>query len=493
MRHLAALLVLAARPDTAGERRTPRSPASNGKIAFVRADDIWTMNPDGSDQVNLTNSPAMEREPVWSPDGSRIAYTAPGGPGTEISIMDADGSNVINTGNGVTPDRQPAWSPDGTKLAYIIQVYVATMSADGTNQVALRALADSGHAFRQGLDLDWSPDGQAVAFEAECEEGGTVIGKLTPVASSGTITQFSRACPDPQDPDPVLSFDGSPSWSPDSQRILFSGSLGLRTIRPDGTNDQFLAAARDGVWSPDGSKIAALAGPGPGPRIKVMNADGTGVTDITDGTDPDWQPLPINAYPRPKGASPMQVSLVPAYNPCTAPNSTHGAPLSFSSCTPPQPASAHLTTGTPDANGRPVRMSAALTFKVVSGDVQIQAHLNDVANQDLTDYTGSLRATMPVRITDKLNTPHPGGPGAATTQPFIYGFTIPCTADPGPTTGSDCTLATSMNALAPGTHADGRRAVWQLGGVRVFDGGSDADGSTTADNTVFAVQGVFVP
>jgi hypothetical protein len=187
------------------------------------------------------------------------------------------------------------------------------------------------------------------------------------------------------------------------------------------------------------------------------------------------------------------VSLVPAYTACTSPNSTHGAPLSFPSCTPPDATSAHLTTGTPDANFRPVRMNASLTFKVVTGDVQIKANLNDVANTDLTDYTGSLRAQLPVRITDKFNTPHPGGPGAATTQPFVYGFTVPCATNPGLTTGSDCNLATSMNALAPGTHADGRRAVWQLGQVRVFDGGADADGSTTADNTVFAVQGVFVP
>ncbi len=129
----------------------------------------------------------------------------------------------------------------------------------------------------------------------------------------------------------------------------------------------------------------------------------------------------------------------------------------------------------------------------MTSDVKIDAHLNDVANSDLTDYTGSLRATVPVRITDKLNMPHPGGPGAATTVPFLYGFTIPCTADPGPTTGSDCTIATTMNALVPSTIQNNLRAVWNLHPVRVFDGGSDADGSTTADNTLFATQGVFVP
>jgi hypothetical protein len=59
--------------------------------------------------------------------------------------------------------------------------------------------------------------------------------------------------------------------------------------------------------------------------------------------------------------------------------------------------------------------------------------------------------------------------------------------------GSDCALSTTANALVPNTIQDNLRAVWQLGQVRVFDGGADADGSTTADNTVFAVQGVFVP
>ena len=246
------------------------------------------------------------------------------------------------------------------------------MSADGTNQAALRALADSGHAFRQGLDLDWSPDGQAVAFEAECEEGGTVIGKLTPVASSGTITQFSRACPDPQDPTPGSHPTARRRGRRTPERILFSGSLGLRTIRPDGTNDQFLAAARDGVWSPDGSKIAALAGPGPGPRIKVMNADGTGVTDITDGTDPDWQPIPINAYPRPKGATPFLTYLVPAYNACAAPN-RQPRPATFLCFLQPAPprAPTPLTVGSADSNGKPTKSVSSVRFDTVVGNPSI--------------------------------------------------------------------------------------------------------------------------
>ena len=56
-------------------------------------------------------------------------------------------------------------------------------------------------------------------------------------------------------------------------------------------------------------------------------------------------------HPRPKGATPLRASLVPAYKACAAPNRTHGAPLAFPSCNPPVQASNFLTVGTPDANG----------------------------------------------------------------------------------------------------------------------------------------------
>ena len=126
-------------------------------------------------------------------------------------------------------------------------------------------------------------------------------------------------------------------------------------------------------------------------------------------------------------------------------------------------------------------------------DVTITARVNDVFAKDLSDYTGSLRASLPLRITDKDNTPAPGGPGAGTTTPFQFGFTVPCVADPDPLIGSDCSLATTADTLVPGTIKEGRRTIWQLGRVRIDDGGADSDGSTTDDNTVFAAQGVFVP
>ena len=82
-----------------------------------------------------------------------------------------------------------------------------------------------------------------------------------------------------------------------------------------------------------------------------MNLDGSGVTQLTSNSvtdfSPSWQPVP-GPYARPRGASPMRVSLVPAYGACTAPNRTHGGPLSFPSCAPPAQAGTSLTIGIGD-------------------------------------------------------------------------------------------------------------------------------------------------
>ena len=63
----------------------------------------------------------------------------------------------------------------------------------------------------------------------------------------------------------------------------------------------------------------------------------------------------------------LRVPLVPAFKQCTAPNRTHGAPLSFGSCVPPDPVSDYLTVGTPDANGRAANSVGSVGFNVVPG------------------------------------------------------------------------------------------------------------------------------
>jgi hypothetical protein len=59
--------------------------------------------------------------------------------------------------------------------------------------------------------------------------------------------------------------------------------------------------------------------------------------------------------------------------------------------------------------------------------------------------------------------------------------------------GSTCSLSTTVNALIPGLVVAGARSNWEFGQVRLYDGGSDGDGDTQGDNTLFAAQGLFVP
>jgi hypothetical protein len=189
----------------------------------------------------------------------------------------------------------------------------------------------------------------------------------------------------------------------------------------------------------------------------------------------------------------MRASLVPAYLPCSSPNRTHGPPLGFGSCNPPSQQPGQLTVGTPDSNGQGAKSLGSLRITTLTGnpatsadeaDVRVQANVTDVRmRSDLSDYTGDLQARLAIQITDKNNTPHPGGPGAATVQELTLSHPIPCAGTADTSVGSVCQLDTTVEALLPGAVVEKRRAIWELGTLRVHD---------SAGN-LFMTQGVFVP
>ncbi len=200
------------------------------------------------------------------------------------------------------------------------------------------------------------------------------------------------------------------------------------------------------------------------------------------------------SYARPKGATPFRVPLVPAFQQCTAPDATHGAPLAFPSCRSPQQTSPNLTVGTPDANGKEANSVGSVRLDVVAGaspDVLVNISLGDVRQRaGLDDYTGELQEVSSLRITDRDN--GPAGDEQGTVEDVPLAVTVPCTATADTGRGAGCAVSTSLDAVTPGIAASGNRAIWQLGQVQVFDGGSDGVAST-AGNSLFAVQGVFVP
>jgi uncharacterized repeat protein (TIGR01451 family) len=206
-------------------------------------------------------------------------------------------------------------------------------------------------------------------------------------------------------------------------------------------------------------------------------------------------------YPRPKGATPLVASLVPAFLGCRQGNRIHAQPLAYQSCAPPAALSRYATVGTPDANRAPANATGLVALRVLAGDpgttadeadVAIAAQVTDVRNaDDLTDYAGELQTTIALQITDKYNGPSANAP--ATVSATTLAFTVPCATTADGTIGSTCALSTSADSLVPDMVREGKRTTWQLGQVQVTDGGEDGVASTTTDNTLFMKQGVFIP
>ena len=218
-------------------------------------------------------------------------------------------------------------------------------------------------------------------------------------------------------------------------------------------------------------------------------------------------------HPRPLSASPLSASLVPAYNECTAPNGTHGTPLAFPSCKPPVQSSTAITVGTSDANGADAGMIGRIKLAVKVGvpgapddsDVLITSNITDVrckagtltcgnANAaDGADYTGELEGNAQIRITDHYNPTRDTTPGTVVDIPFPVGATCANTANVN--RGGTCTVNTTANAVIGGLDPavkDGQRANIEIQQLQISDGGPDGQRGT-APNTLFAVQGIFIP
>src|SRR5262249_23595653 len=274
---------------------------TNGRIAFVSQAEIYTMNPDGSDRKQLTFSLDFERQPTWSPDGTKIAFARVHDVNgnidpeydSEIFVMNADGSDQRSLTKSKF-DQFPTWSPDGTKIAFErLPTFrnpsgegIFVMNADGSDQRAITS--DLG-------EPAWSPNGLKLAV-------GSYVIYLINVDGSNRI-QITQPPGDLEDHDPA--------WSPDGSKIIFTrcadadgfGCLGtpfyLWGVNADGSNPAKLTdtLAYTHAWSPDGTKIIFGNDQYSG-DLFVMNPDGSGLTNITntDGKheeSPSWQPLPV--------------------------------------------------------------------------------------------------------------------------------------------------------------------------------------------------------
>lgn len=219
--------------------------------------DVFTMNPDGSGVVKLTNSKGYSGTPSWSPDGTKIAFDSDLGQHPQkqgIYVMDADGSNVRRV--TTLPEKKeydtaPRFSPDGKRIVftrYITDPGVAalfTVRIDGSGSRQLTPW-DNGAG-----DADWSPDGTQLVFEANPSPDSH--GEIFTIDADGErLTNLT---------DNQRSGGGSsdPVWSPDGKKILFlsehffsgEGGIGLATMNPDGTDRHFILPNPEEMHQPD--------------------------------------------------------------------------------------------------------------------------------------------------------------------------------------------------------------------------------------------------
>ena len=240
-----------------------------GKVAFSSNRDgnwdIWTMNPDGSDPVNLTQDTAVDLHAAWSPTGKQILFTSFREEGKESSLylMDAAGNNIRKVLDNWYSRSAATWAPDGKRIAAVRDgvLYIITLADESVVPVAETGFGSVG-------DPAWSPDGTEIAFIYFWREQGYELRLLDvqTLKQQVVLAQLER-----------YPHKSRPTWSPDGEQIAFvlhkwrtilnfidaanwQDEETIYVINRDGSNLHQLVSekgpdARHPTWSPNGNEI----------------------------------------------------------------------------------------------------------------------------------------------------------------------------------------------------------------------------------------------
>jgi hypothetical protein len=447
-----------------------------------------------------------ERQTTGDTDSSTDVYDRSGGSTTLVSTGPAggngapdalfeasssDGSHVIfkTSERLTTGDTDSAWDVYDRTGGTTTLVSAGPSGGNGALDAFFQAVSKDGVHVFVGTSESLVPGDTDGRFDIYDHSGvTTTLVSTGPAGGNGAFDAFFRDASD----------DGS--------RVLLETTEGLVSDDTDGLSDLYersggtTTRVSTGASGGNGISQAVFSGANPdasrvffGTGEALAGGDSDSVTDVYVATLP-------SGYARPKGATPMWVPFVIAYEPCTNPNRAHSGPLVGPSCYPPVQVSDYLTVGTLDSNSNPARSSGSLRLDVVPGnsstpadeaDVRLAFNMTDIRmKSDLSDYAGELLTTMSLRITDKLNGAVPIDSATVTDLPFS--FAVPCAPTTDTGVGSTCETTTTADAVLPGAVPELARSIWQVGPAQLYDGGADGD-ADTAPNTLFADEGYFVP
>jgi Tol biopolymer transport system component len=263
-----------------------------GRLIFTctRGDynQLCMINADRTSFLQLTNMEAHSYYPVYSPLGGSVVYASNQNGGVfDLFLIVFEGSKLIQLTEQIGNVISPSFSPDGSKILFANQASVGptslwTIDNTGENENLLYAGPNTIVA------ADWSPVGNTIAFAMAVDQPDAYEIFLMEEDGSN-VRQLTRG---------LAGIGGSLDWSPDGKYLLiYAGPPGDKNIFRIDVAAETAAQLTNGgnnaacSYSPDGQWIAfnSLRNNDQA-DIFIMRADGSGVQQVTDNPEPDWQP-----------------------------------------------------------------------------------------------------------------------------------------------------------------------------------------------------------